>query len=489
MAAIPLVFSLSLAASAQNDGARKFTPEHLAGLQQSEAFIARAKARTNDVTAWLAEDTLRLNISRSAAIAMQNATQIQLSSDTLRLSGISVLESYGRFLPSVTTTVGGFNTSGTALLSSTALIPADAQYYGVGYTVSAGVNLFNGFRDRDHLRATVQSRSAAYSAFNRALQQVSFDVAQAYYQVVLDRRLVSVAQSNLQLSLARERQISEQVNVGTKAPPEMYRQQAEARADEVAVIDAQNKQRDDEAGLLRRLEVDPLKPFTLAEPPTDTTFIPADSLQVDHLIDLATRVRPDLAASQEREQADQHELDAAHGELLPKLNLRFDYLTNTRIFGHEVVNGVDQLTTQQQSLFHQLGSQGVGQLSLGLSWDLFDDYRARLDAQKAEAAADRDKMGTRDLRLRIHGEVQQAVGDYHAAEQKLASTASGLAAAQEAFDAMQGRYDVGLATFVDVVSAQTALTRARALREQALINFALQKAVLGYVTGARTGTN
>jgi outer membrane protein TolC len=37
---------------------------------------------------------------------------------------------------------------------------------------------------------------------------------------------------------------------------------------------------------------------------------------------------------------------------------------------------------------------------------------------------------------------------------------------------------------VDVISAQTALTQARSLREQALINFALQKAVLRYVTGA-----
>lgn len=394
-----------------------------------------------------------------------------------------MLESYGRFLPSLTTTVQSFNASGTALLSSTSLTPATAHYYGLGYTLSAGVNLFNGFRDRDHLQATLQSKTAAFSAFDRALQQVSFDVTQAYFQVVLDRRLVAVAQGNLELSQARERQITEQVNVGTKAPPEMYRQEAQERADEVAVIDAQNRQRNDEVALLRRLEVDPLKPFVLSEPAADTTLIASDSLRIDQLIADATRVRPDLTAAQEREQADQHEIDAAHGELLPKLNLRFDYLNNTRIYGREIVNGVDQLTVPQQSLGRQLGTQGLGQLSLGLSWDVFDDYRARLDMQRAEAATDRDRMLTRDLRLRINGEVQQAVGDYQAAERKLVATAAGLASAQEAYDAMQGRYDVGIATFVDVISAQTALTQARNLREEALINFALQKAVLQYVRG------
>jgi outer membrane protein len=487
LASLTALVSLALLAEpagAQNGLASRINPERIAGIQQGEAFIANSHSLAAQVRSWLAEDTVRLDLDRSIDIALQNATQIQLSSDTLRLNGISVLESYGRFLPSVTTTVGGFNDAGTALLSSTALVPSNAQYYGFGYSVSAGVNLFNGFRDREHLAATLRTRTAAYDAFGRARQQVSFDVAQAYYQVVLDRRLVGVAQSNLLLSQTRERQITDQVNVGTKAPPELYRQEAATRADESTLIDAQNRQSDDETALLRRLEVDPLKPFTVAEPAADTTALSADSLRVEQLVAAALHTRPDLAAAQEREAADQHEMNAAHGELLPQLRLGFDYLTNARVYGREEMNGVSQLTTSQQSLARQLGSQGLGQLSLGLSWDLFDDYRARLDEQKAQAAADHDHLIASDLRLRIDGEVQQAVGDYRAAEHKLVSTAAGLVAAQEAFDAMQGRYDVGLASFVDVVSAQTALAQARALREQALTNFALQKAVLRYVTGA-----
>ena len=69
------------------------------------------------------------------------------------------------------------------------------------------------------------------------------------------------------------------------------------------------------------------------------------------------------------------------------------------------------------------------------------------------------------------------------AEQKLLATAAGLDAAQESFDAAQGRYDVGLASVVDVLTAQTALTQARALREEAIANMALQKAVLRFVSG------
>ncbi|HEY4303248.1 MAG TPA: TolC family protein, partial [Gemmatimonadaceae bacterium] len=198
-------------------------------------------------------DTLRLDLKQSIETALQNATPVQLGNDTLRLSGIALLESYGRFLPNLTTTMGGFDQRGMSLLSSTSLVPADAQFYGLAYQLSASVNLFNGFRDREHMRAMLDSRSAASNSLDRARQQVSFDVAQAYYQVVLDRRLQSVTQSNLELSRAREDQLAEQVRIGTKAPPDLYRQQAQARADEVAVIDAKNRVDNDVTSLLTRL--------------------------------------------------------------------------------------------------------------------------------------------------------------------------------------------------------------------------------------------
>ncbi|MBV8194541.1 MAG: TolC family protein, partial [Candidatus Dormibacteraeota bacterium] len=341
----------------------------------------------------------------------------------------------------------------------------------------------NGFRDREHMRAAVSSRDAALSGFDRARQQVSFDVAQTFYQVVLDRRLVAVAKANLDLSQTRQTQIEEQIRAGTRAPPELYRQQAQTRADEVALIDANNRERNDEAVLLRRLEVDPLKPSRIIEPAVDTTRIPAESLDVTLLVADAQRARPDLVASRDKVEADAHALREANGELLPKVGLSFSYINQSRVFGRETINGVDQLNTSQRPLGQQLGTQGLGMVSLGLSWDVFDDYRARLDAERAQAAQSRDRVATQDLSLRIAGEVQQAVGDYHSAEQKLVSTEAGLEAAQQAYDAMAARYDVGLATFVDVLSAQTTLTQSRALREQALINFELQKAVLRYVRG------
>ncbi len=429
------------------------------------------------------DDTLRLDLNRSIELALQNATPVQLGTDTVRLSGIALLESYGRFLPNIQTSVGSFDQRGLSLLSGTALTAADAQFYGMQYTLSASVNLFNGFRDREHMRSMLSARDAASNSLDRARQQVSFDVAQAYYQVVLDRRLASVAQSNLALSKAREDQLAEQVRVGTKAPPDLYRQQAQARADEVAVIDANNRVDNDENALLIRLRIDPQQSHAFIEPTPDTTRLAAADLNLTTLNSQAQRVRPDLLAARNRITTDHHDMEAAHGEYLPQIALRFDYIGAGRVFGREIVDGKDQLTTDQRSFGSQLGDQRYGVLSLAASWNLFDGYRAKFDVERAAVAADRDRLNVEDLQLRISGELQAAIGNYRAADQKLTATASAVDAAQQAYDAVAGRYDVGLASVVDVLTAQTALTQARALREQAITNMALQKTVLRYASG------
>jgi outer membrane protein len=428
-------------------------------------------------------DTLRLDLDRSIALALERASAVLLGRESVRLSGSALLEAYGRFLPDARAGAGAFSESGNLLLSSTALRASSASFYGAAFTLSTGINLFNGLRDREHLRAALLEREGAQSSLERARQQVAYDVTQAYYQVVLDRRLESVARATLELSTTRERQLTEQVNAGTRAPPDLYRQQAQTRFDESALIDAVNRVHADEYGLLRRLREAPMRPRVIAEPPADTTPLEAAALSPRALLARALDARPDLAAARQRLEADAHESRAAEGARLPRVVAGFDWVGAGRVFDRETVGGINQLTVEQKGLLPQLGSQGYFVGSLGLSWDLFDRWRSRLDIDRAAAFTYRDRLAAEDLQLQIESEVQRAVDDYRSTRDRLTASAAGLRAAEEAFAAVQGRYDAGLATFVDVLSAQSALTQARALHEQSVTGLALQKAVLRYVAG------
>ncbi len=429
-------------------------------------------------------DTLRLDLTGSVAIALERATAVQLGQQDIRLTGVALLESYGRFLPDLRANAGSFAQRGTLLLSSTALRASDASLYGTAYGLSSSINLFNGLRDQEHLRATLLEQHVAESSLQRAREQVAFDVTQAYYQVVLDRRLSAVARATLELSQARETQLGEQVNAGTRAPPDLYRQQAQTKFDETTVIDAANRVRADETLLLRRLREDPMRAHVFAEPATDTTPLAMTDRQLPSLLTRSLTMRPDLDALRQRVDADEHERRSAEGARLPRIVFGIDLIGSGRVYGRDVIGGVDQLTVGQRPLLSQLGQQLFAVGSLGVSWDIFDRSRARLDIERATAVEFRDRLASEDLQLQVAGEVQRAIDDYDAANERLVASAAALRSAEEAFAAVQGRYDAGLATFIDVLSAQSALTQARALREQSITGFALVKAVIRYVTGA-----
>jgi outer membrane protein len=429
-------------------------------------------------------DTLRLDLSASISLALERASAVQLGRQDVRLSAAALLESYGRFLPDVRAGASAFAQQGTLLLSSTALRASDASLYGTAYGLSSSINLFNGLRDREHLRAALLEQHAAESSLQRAREQVAFDVTQAFYQVVLDRRLTAVARATLELSQARETQLVEQVNAGTRAPPDLFRQQAQTKFDETVVIDAANRVRADESLLLRRLREDPTRPHQIAEPPADTAPLAERQRPLVSLLAQSLASRTDLQSSRQRVDADAFEVRSAEGARLPKIVFGLDLIGAGRVYGRDVIAGVDQLTVGQRPLVSQLGQQLFAVGTLGLSWDLFDRHRTQFDVERAMAVAYRDRLATEDLQLQIIGDVQRAIDDYDAARERLVASAAALRAAEEAFAAVQGRYDAGLATFVDVLSAQGALTQARALREQSVTAVALQKALVRYVTGA-----
>ena len=443
-------------------------------------------------------DTLHLTFEASIATALQRSTPVLTAQEDERAAAATVLRAYGQFLPTLSGIGNTYSETGNPLLSSTAISPTNASLYGMTVGLSTTYTLFNGARDRATLRGAIAQRQAAGLTLGRAREEIAFDVANAYYQVILDDRLAAVARTTLALSGQREAQLTAQVRAGMKAPPDLYRQQAQTRADEAAVIAADNRGDADRITLLRRLRLDPTRPVAVALPAaapdgTPALFAPtgvaADGAARNGAADLdglerqALANRTDLAAAAAQREAAEQVIRFAHAERLPSVGIEFDLVDQARIFGHAVQNGQNLLLPGQRSPFSQLGSQVAGLLSLGINLPIFDRHQARADEERAQALEERARVRESDVRDRIVGEVAQAAADIRAADLTAVAAIAQVAAAEKAFAAVSGRYEVGMASFVDVQTAQTALAAARAQREQATVNQSLARARLGLATG------
>jgi len=130
-----------------------------------------------------------------------------------------------------------------------------------------------------------------------------------------------------------------------------------------------------------------------------------------------------------------------------------------------------------------VGNQATHIISIGLGYSLFDLFRSRLDVQEARVAYGSAQLAEGDMQRAVTGDVARAISEYGVAEQRMVSTASGLTAAQAAFELVTGRYNVGFASIVDLLTSQAALAQAQSLRAQAIIQISLAKRALAYAMG------
>jgi outer membrane protein len=424
-----------------------------------------------------------LTLDSAVTIAVHNATPVLVATNATRLTGALVLERYGQFLPDLNGNAGFSQYVGTPLLSGAAIIPTSSRFRDLNYSVSTTLNLFNGFADIAGLKSAIATRSAADLSLERVKQTIALDVAQAFFSVILDDQLVTIAQQNLAASNTRVEQLTELVRVGKRPPADLYRQQAQAAADQSTLADAQNRVHVDQITFLERLRLDPRQPATLVPPTADTTPLGAQYVETNALVQDATTRRVDLTAANARVTATHEDITRARSGYLPELDLGAAVFSAGRFFDYANDAGKSILTTPETPLWDQVGRQTTGVLSLGLNWHFFDRFQTQLAIQQARFSYDSAQYAYQDLRYQVGGDVAQALGDYQTSLEQLAATAAGLTAAQQAYDLENGRFAVGFASIVDITTAQAALVTAQSLRAQALINLSLRKRAVAYALG------
>ena len=110
-----------------------------------------------------------------------------------------------------------------------------------------------------------------------------------------------------------------------------------------------------------------------------------------------------------------------------------------------------------------------------LTCNIFDRWSNAYNVKKAKTVAYKADLDSQDYRNQVIGEMKQAISDYKATLQQLATSQRGLTAAQKAYKLSEGSYEIGQLSDVDLAAAQTALVQAEANRAQALIGFELQR--------------
>jgi len=424
-----------------------------------------------------------LTLDTAVAIALRVATPVQRARFASANAGTEVGRNAMNFLPTIGVAATRSVTAGNPLVGSRATVPWSTQFEAAGYQLSTSLNLLGALGAYPGYRAAEFTQQAYDLTLARTRQSVSLDVSQAFLQTVLDSELVVIADQNYRVSQEQVVQLQELVRVGKRPPADLYQAQAQASANQSIYFDAVNRQYADEIGLLQRLHIDPQRTIPLATPVLDTTRLAPGYLDTAAVAQQALARRPDLQSAKSSIDATRWGIRRAHNEDLPSLSIGFTLFSTGRYFDRAYQDGVNQILTPQEPLVTQVGNQATTIFSIGLGYNVLDLFRSHFDLQEAQVAYQSAEVAEGDVQRQVTGDIARAIGEYGVAAQRMTSTAAGLEAAQAAFQLVTGRYNVGFATIVDLLTAQAALAQAQSLRAQAIVQMSLSKRALAYAMG------
>ena len=424
-----------------------------------------------------------LSLEECIHIAIENATTVLKAQNAVTVSGAEVLRRYAQFLPDLQASANYDYSRGRTLLTLPSPTTVSTRNFGPSYQLSSSINIFNGYSDYATMKAAIARKSANELSLSRAREQIAVDITQAFLQVNLDAELVTIARENVRVSLERQNLLTEQTRVGIKDLSDLYRQEAQTSSDEAALISIENKLRDDTIQLVRRLRLNTAQNYAFQKKTSDDKGSSLETLSEEALIAEALQQRTDFQASQKTLNAATWSISSAQSSYYPKINFNANLAGLGRNVTKQFVNGVDLTPNQQTNLWVQSRENILWDAGISLTWAIFDRQVTRYAV--AQAAADKANalIDLEDEKLQVISDVRQAVGDLSAAKRRLEATEKGIQAAEKAYETVFGRYQVGAASFLDLISAQSVLVDSRSAKAQAQMDTLLQSRVLAHAVG------
>ena len=321
--------------------------------------------------------------------------------------------------------------------------------------------LYTGGRLENQRKTARYRLNAADLTLENSRQQVKYQAAQAYYQVLQQASLVNVQEEAVQLLQEHLRTVSVQYEVGTVAKSDMLATSVQLANTQQSLNTAQGNYQTAVARLNNIIGL-PVNTEIAASDKID--FVQYD-LSEDTCLDYALAHRPDgIAAVYVVKQAQAQTAAAKSG-----------YRPN--------VNAVVQGSMSGENVFGANHTAEQWAVGLQMQWNIFDNGVTSANVNQAKAAERRAESVAQQQIETIQLEIHSAYIALKTAEKNIEVTASAVDKAEEEFAIAQVRYVEGVDTNLNVMNAQEKVVETRNNYYTAIYNYNTSRAQLEKAMG------
>jgi len=409
-----------------------------------------------------------LTLEKCTELAIKNHPSIIASENTAKAAKSRVYEASSSFWPQVSTNASytrtkPVTTSSSSLsslgLGSTGSSDQDKSYDAYGISLNLEQLIFDFGKTWDQVKIQDYSRQASEHQLNNTIIEITFGVKQAYYEVLLSKRNMDVAQESVDSFQKHLDQAQGFYQVGTRAKFDVTKAEVDLSNAKLKLIQAQNSYRVAIITLNNAMGVVEAPEYTVE----DNLSYQKYELSFEDALNKAYDNRPDLQALLSQEKAAKKSVELAGLGYLPNLTGSADYKWQGQDF--PLADGWD------------VGAAFTWQLFNGfLTKNQVDENKYNLNVVKANQAL---------LKQGIVLEVRQAYLNMQAAEEGIPTAQLVVKQAQENLELANGRYTAGVGNPVEVSDAELAYGNAKYSESQALYNYKIAQASLEKAMGVK----
>jgi len=345
---------------------------------------------------------------------------------------------------------------------------ADTQFFLPALTLKWLVFDFGG------KQATIDGRKEAVAAanfgFNATHQKIVLDVTRAYYSLNAVQGRVEVARASLNEAQTLQDAAESRRSRGLATLPEVLQAREKTARSGYELQEAIAGETDARMALLEAMGVRPTTPLRVAGlAGRELPAMVEDT--AEKLVDRAFAQRPDLLARVATVREREAEIRKAQSDFYPRI-----------VVSGNILQNIGRVRTSDVPGWAGVNDTGYG-AAIAIEMPLFD---GGLRKNQLGVARSQHRVAEEELELardRTARQVVKAYEDLKVALRQREAALALLAAADRSYDAAIDSYRHGVATFVDVTNAQTALTKARTADTETRSSVFTSAASLAFSTG------
>ncbi len=372
-----------------------------------------------------------VTLEQALEMARANAPALEQRASQLEVAKYGEMTAWGQFLPDLSLSYQ-YGNSSSGRLDPTGQTITTTSY---SAQLNGQIDLFRGGRRFSDLRGAKRGVDASAARLRETEYLTRESVKISWYNAVANRELVRVEADRVSRQEDQLGFVQQQLELGRATRSDVLRSQVDLNNARVALLNAENGARTSQYALAEAVGVtEPLSPVT--ESPMETVPVAASREQ---LLDLALTASPALTAVRAQAQADEAAVSSAKAAYLPTLALRGGWAWSQ-----------EEFPPRNRSW----------SVALSGSLPLFDGFNRERALYQARATLEQTQTTERAEELALRKELDQSLGTIDAAAASIDLADQTVELSSEDLRVTQERYRLGLATILDLQSAQIALRQA-----------------------------